>query len=191
MFKTHQSEIQEWAKQSPDNTAKVVKFVLVTIQRSFHCVEDICKDKKSIKGFTASTEKGFTYADENAIEIHALVHGPGTDRDKLLGLTAIHGIGIPKAGFILQLCTGRGACLDTHNLRKFSLEAKHFKLGKTQAGREKVAQTYLDICQKLGGSEYLWDQWVHFIAVDRWPQFWSSAEDCSHAHVRCLKNMTW
>jgi len=191
MFKTHQSEIQEWSKESPKNTAKVVKFVLVSIQRNFACVEDICKNKKSISGFTTSTEKGFEYADNHAIEIHALVHGAGSDRDKLLGLTAIHGLGIPKAGFVLQLCTGKGACLDTHNLKKFALEAKHFKLPKSQERRNVIAQTYLDICDKLGGSEYLWNQWCTFIAEVRWPTLWESAEDCSHAHVRCLKNMSW
>ena len=183
MFKNDQKQIEEFASKSPENTARVIEFVLISIRRNFANVEDIMTKRCEV-GLMGITSKGIDYAYDNAIALHALINDPNmTVRDKLLGVCQVPGLGVPKAGFVLQLCLGKAGCLDTHNLRNFNLQASDFKLTNNLAKNIVIAQTYLDVCEKLGGCEVLWDQWCDFIA-ERWAYKWPSSEDVSNAHVR-------
>lgn len=183
MFKTDQPQIQAFAKKSPKNTARVIKFVLVSIRRNFAQVEDIMTGKCE-PNMMSLTKEGIAYAEEHALELHSIIHDSRMPlHDKLLAVTRVPGLGLPKAGFVLQLCCGEVGCLDTHNLRNFGLDAKDFKLTKNMAKNIERAKVYVDCCRKEGGCEYLWDQWCEFIA-ERWASKWNDAKDVSHAHVR-------
>ena len=186
MFKTDQKAIARFAAKSPKNTARVIEFVLVSIRRNFAQVEHHMTGEMPINGLMGTTSRGIQYAKDNALELHALINDPHmTLRDKLLGVCAVPGLGIPKAGFVLQLCLGQAGCLDTHNLREFSLKASAFSLTKSVAGNQRKAQVYLDCIEKLGGSEFLWDFWCRFIA-DRHKGLWKSAQAVSKSHVRAI-----
>ena len=104
--------------------------------------------------------------------------------EKLLSMTAIPGIGIVKAGFILQLCIGEVGCLDVHNLKMFGFSESSFKFAKTVKQNTALAKCnlYIETCEKLGGPEFLWNNWCSFIA-DKYPKHFSSAEEVSQLHV--------
>lgn len=178
MFAAHQKEIEKYARENADHVCDVARFVLITIRRRFDLV-----DKFDGRG-TAMTLKGLQYCRDHKDSLYAACYTPGlTDAERLVLLTAVPGIGLVKAGFILQLTTGRGGCLDTHNIKRFGLDAKDFANCKNLLPR---AELYLRTCERIGGSAYLWDSWCQLVA-DKYQKVWGGdAEAVSRYHVECI-----
>lgn len=169
MFKKHQPNIEEFARKDPDNFAQVVLFVSATIQQMFHTVPAIVEDVRErgldSKHLWGSKKDTWIYTLENKEMLFEAVFSDMDLEDKLLSLAEIPGIGLVKAGFVLQLCTGEVGCLDVHNLRRFGLSAQTFKLGKVKyLTARKKATLYIKTCIECGGSEKLWDDWCNLIA---------------------------
>jgi len=146
MFANHQPIISEYARQSPDNMARVLKFVILTIRaRLFNIPADMeTLDNESLVdsdamagilyGFKAESiahiesEKESLYAQAESIAYHA--ETPRDMAESLLNLfTSIYGLGLAKAGFCAQLIYGVSACLDTHNLIRFGISSNVIKNG--------------------------------------------------------------
>ena len=184
MFKTDQKAIETFAKQDANNVAEVCRFVLLTIQRNFAFVKPIMRGECEINT-TEITKKGIAWAKDNAEFLYNACYGEGlTDAERLLLITTCPGLGLPKAGFVLQLCTGKTGCLDSHNIKRFGLKASAFSIsGASQATRLKKAQKYVETCQRHGGSESLWDSWCDYVAK-RHPKLWNDGEQVSKAHCQ-------
>ena len=191
MFSKHQPNIEEFARQNSDNFAQVVLFVSATIQQMFHTVPAIMDDVREhgldSKHLWGSKQDTWRYTLENKDLLFEAVFSDMDLEDKLLSIAEIPGIGLVKAGFVLQLCTGEVGCLDVHNLRRFGLSAQTFKLGKVKyLTARKKASLYIKTCLECGGSETLWDEWCHLIA-DKYPQRWSnSGFRVSEAHEEII-----
>lgn len=191
MFKKHQQNIEEFARKSPDNFTQVVLFVSATIQQMFHTVPAIVDDVREYgldsKHLWGSKQDTWRYTLENKDLLFEAVFSDMDLEDKLLSIAEIPGIGLVKAGFVLQLCTGKVGCLDVHNLRRFGLSAQTFKLGKVKyLTARKKAKLYIKTCVQCGGSEQLWDEWCQLIA-DKYPQRWANdANRVSEAHEEII-----
>ena len=82
----------------------------------------------------------------------------------LLYLCALDGLGLAKAGFTLQMIWGVTGCIDTRNAEQFGVKApKSVKSSSDKVAYEHAAR-YVALCDKLGGSEYLWDNWCMGVA---------------------------
>lgn len=191
MFLTHQSEIQQFAAQSADNTLKVLKFVQFTIQQNFAGMPKMIEEYNK-----TGTVKRITKRQKYAIKVYTarkqeifdtIFSGISID-DKLLFVASLPGFGLAKAGFVLQCTIGRVGCLDVHNLKRFSLKASAFTLTKTYNSNLKKAQKYIDICDKILGCAYLWNSWCELIA-EKYPQYYADCEHVSRLHVDCIKNL--
>ncbi|MEK9694516.1 MAG: hypothetical protein VW270_02065 [Candidatus Poseidoniales archaeon] len=190
MFKNHQPNIEDFARQNSDNFAQVVLFVSATIQQMFHTVPAIVEDVRASgldsKHLWGSKHDTWRYTLENKDMLFEAVFSDMDLEDKLLSIAEIPGIGLVKAGFVLQLCTGEVGCLDVNNLRRFGLSAQTFKMGKVKyLTARKRASLYIKTCVECGGSETLWDEWCQLIA-DKYPQRWRSAHDVSQAHEEII-----
>ena len=191
MFSKHQPNIEEFARQNSDNFAQVVLFVSATIQQMFHTVPAIMDDVREhgldSKHLWGSKQDTWRYTLENKDLLFEAVFSDMDLEDKLLSIAEIPGIGLVKAGFVLQLCTGEVGCLDVHNLRRFGLSAQTFKLGKVKyLTARKKASLYIKTCLECGGSETLWDEWCQLIA-DKYPQRWKNdANRVSEAHEEII-----
>lgn len=191
MFKKHQQNIEEFARKNPDNFAQVVLFVSATIQQMFHTVPAIVDDVREhgldSKHLWGSKQDTWRYTLENKDLLFEAVFSDMDLEDKLLSIAEIPGIGLVKAGFVLQLCTGEVGCLDVHNLRRFGLSAQTFKFGKVKyLTARKKATLYIETCIQCGGSEKLWDEWCQLIA-DKYPQRWANdANRVSEAHEEII-----
>lgn len=190
MYQNHQPNIEKFARKNPDNFAQVVLFVSATIQQMFHTVPAIVEDVRErgldSKHLWGSKKDTWRFTLENKDMLFEAVFSDMDLEDKLLSIAEIPGIGLVKAGFVLQLCTGEVGCLDVHNLRRFGLNAQTFKLGKVKyLTARKKATLYLNTCVQCGGSETLWDEWCQLIA-DKYPQRWRSAHDVSQAHEEII-----
>ncbi len=189
MFKTHQPMIARFMRKNPDALARGEVFTLCTIQKHFSSVGNQLKEietdginavclngakKRSYKEIIAM--KGYLYEKVYSKEISLA--------EKLLEVSGLYGIGMVKAGFILQLALGKVGCLDVHNLARFGLSASVFKVNDkmTEATALRKANFYIKTCEDLGGSEYLWDSWCRYLA-DLYPKIYKDANHVSKLHV--------
>ena len=189
MFKIHQPKIARFMRKNPDAFARGEVFTLCTIQKHFSGVGNQLKEietdgmnavclngpkKRSYKEIIAM--KGYLYNKVYSKEISLA--------EKLLEVSGLYGIGMVKAGFILQLALGKVGCLDGHNLARFGLSASVFRVnGKmTEATALRKANFYIKTCEDLGGSEYLWNTWCKYVA-DLYPKIYRDAYHVSKLHV--------
>jgi hypothetical protein len=194
MFAEHQPLIREYAMQSADHTADVGYFVLATIQQQFSVVRESYWDMKD-KGLDSKFAWGSKAAGMKRIQAtkegiykdmfgHSLSNG-----ELLLSIASIPGLGLVKAGFYIQLCTGCMGCLDVHNLKRFGLDRKTFLVPESLSWETALgkANMYLQTIEKCGGSEYLWDSWCDYIAA-LYPKKFRNGEHVSQCHVDYLIN---
>tara|TARA_R100000900_G_scaffold128012_1_gene103680 strand:- start:329 stop:844 length:516 start_codon:yes stop_codon:yes gene_type:complete len=138
-----------------------------------------------------STHKnaGYKYIRRHYKRLHkAIFSETMTDAEKMVTLFAIPNIGPRKAGFILQLCVGRVGCIDCHNENMFTVDPKTLRLNKSAPYDKQlaVAQLYIDTCDKIGTSEYLWDNWCKFIGLKWDHRFPNGALEVSALHVQAI-----
>ena len=110
-----------------------------------------------------------------------------SNAELLLAIACIPGLGLVKAGFYIQLCTGYMGCLDVHNLKRFGLDRKTFLVPESLSWETALgkANMYLETIEKCGGSEYLWDSWCDYIAA-LYPKKFKNGEHVSQCHVDYL-----
>ena len=193
MYNRDQKVIGMISKYNPKGTKQICIFVADSVRNQFTGTE---KRLKEIKKFGAKAtalnnkvkNNGYKYIQNNYKHLHEVIHSKDlTMADKLVALTEIPNIGLVKAGFILQLCLGKVGCIDCHNQQMFGIDIKDITLQKPAklATKLKVAQNYIKLCEDLGGTEYLWNNWCEFIA-DRHPTRFEDANHVSQVHIDAI-----
>lgn len=96
----------------------------------------------------------------------------------LMALLRVPGLGIVKAGFILQLMGFNVACLDTRNVKREKRNPRAFRTdGKTAAQLEPKVKKYLAVT--YGKAAFYWDQWCKDVAK----VYDMTAEEVSALHL--------
>lgn len=191
MFQTDQPKIADYAVMSPNNMARVFDMVSLSIQQPWYNVGNMLKDVDDngheSKYLFGAKRPGFEYVRANKQELYDVIFLKNmTIEERLLHVAGTPGLGLPKAGFVLQLCIGEVGCLDVHNLNRFGLSPNVFKLGKVKYDTAlKKAKLYTTTLENIGGCEYLWDSWCIFMA-DKYPKRYTNAEHVSRLHVEYL-----
>jgi len=199
MFKTHQPKIAKFARQSPENFAKVMQFVILSIRVPLYRVPQDMQTAED--GGEASSgvlygwkHKAYTSAELSAERTLSYLEHVNdediSDDDKarimLAYLAELPGLDYAKAGFVIQLCYGLAGCIDAHNLTRFNVkEMRGFKRLKTAKGRRKNTTKYIALTKKLGGAQSLWDSWCEFVAA-KYPITYNNAEHVSRIHCEAL-----
>jgi hypothetical protein len=185
MYKTHNKRINTYALKSPENMANVVLMVSQSIQQVWAGVGKQMQDIEANgldSAFLKNQTKRKLYIElhQRKRELWLALHDYRKGRidlpDLLCLFQSIHGLGFVKAGFVLQLCTGEVGCLDIHNLRMYGVKATDFLVSATAttATKRRKAELYIATCEKLGGSESLWDVWCEAL---------SSNKRCGHLYT--------
>lgn len=206
MFDNHQSRIAAYAKQGPDQFARVVTFVYTTIQQSLDTVPGAMKDidregidSKFLWGFKRDAfeymraNKAAIYDD--AMELSLIPDPEIAERELLAYFGQMPGLGLVKAGFVLQLCFGLGGCIDTHNITRFQvmagrkslpafMRATAYKRAKP-ATRAAHLSAYQALLKQAGGCAGLWDDWCIYLR-SRAPAKYHSADYVSELHCTAL-----
>ena len=192
MYTTHQPKIAKFARQNPDNLARVEVFVVSTIQRQFStCIYQLSDiDANGIKAVSLNGSKRRSYKEIMATKEYMFNKIFSKDisvAEKLLEVSSIYGIGMVKAGFVLQLCIGKVGCLDVHNLRRYGLTPSVFKVNDKMSDVTALAKAnlYEKTCIDLGGSKHLWDSWCNYVS-DLYPITFPTGNDVSRFHVECI-----
>lgn len=105
----------------------------------------------------------------------------------ILTFLEMPGLGLAKASFLAQLTTGRGACLDSHNLERLGLNEAAFKLPKKLLPRSILAKlrAYNSVWQSQGDSAFWWDSWCDHVAA-KYPTRFTCGAQVSAIHKVAL-----
>ena len=170
MYDNHQPQISAFARASADNLRKVACFAVCTIRMP---LLDAAKDTPyAINGTPCRSIFGHkhdalawlrNHADELYDELEYLWHECASDDAMLRAVMQCPGIGLAKAGFILQMCYGISGCLDSHNLRRYGIGERYYATGTKATDRRRISE-YNETCRKLGGTRALWDTWCTQLA---------------------------
>jgi len=173
---------------------RTFRLVFLSIRQPFHSMakqmRDVDENGLQSPYLFGWKRDGLAFVRANASalrdKLKAVPAGYG-DADTLLQIASVPGLGLVKAGFVLQLACGAVGCLDTHNLQRFGLNANAFKYGAgaSDALKRKKALAYLDACWRAGGCESLWNGWCEHVAAQQ-PKHWRSGFDVSAMHVEAI-----
>lgn len=201
MYKTHAIKIQAFAQRSPDNMSLVCMMVSLSIQQNWLGVGEALKDvidnkedSKHLWGFKKDTYKYImTHKHKIYGQMMAVINSHKDDKDKALSLMTIFlripGLGLPKAGFMCQLCAGLVGCMDIHNIRMYNLNIKDLTLAKNPKGSKGAATNlvkivnYIDLCTDYG-TENLWNSWCEYLATKS--IHWVDGNHVSEVHYSYL-----
>ena len=192
-YRTDGLPIQSYAQENAEQFKEVVTFVFLTIQQPFKGVPAQCQDVRD-NGIESRylwgwKREGFAYIEAHGAEVWQKCNTLYREQPEgwqvaiMQELVKVPGLGVVKAGFVTQLCWGFGGCFDTHNLRAWGFDTETFKLPKSlkpSTVRQKIA-VYLDVVERVGGTERLWDLWCERVA-SVYPKWYRDAEHVSHLH---------
>ena len=204
MYQEHATTIQRYAQASADNLEHVGQFVAFTIHNQFHVSVGDVQDYRSqiydnLDGTLLATHLVLNWLRNNKETLHwhlqTLHNSEHSEADKANHMLSyvtseVPGLGLIKAGFLIQLTYGLSACLDTHNLKRFGIPPRTFRSDKfkelkTPKSRLRKVKQYHGACERFGGTEALWDTWCQFIA-DKYPHRYKNAFDVSRQHCVAL-----
>ena len=194
MFSTHQSAIADFALSSNVGLERTFRLVFLSIRQPFHRMhqqmQDVDENGMQSPYLFGWKRDGLAFVRANASTLRdtlkAVPSGYG-DAEALLQVASIKGLGLVKAGFVLQLVTGSAGCIDTHNMQRFGLNENAFKYGAnaSDALKRKKALAYLDACRNAGGCESLWNGWCNHVAAYH-PQHWTDGFAVSTLHQTAI-----
>ena len=153
MFATHQPIIGHFAKKSPENTWKLLAMVQASIRMKFYRLPELLKNPEHL---TARQREYIAEYWTRRNEIYAALHSNESTREKMRYLVELPGLGIPKAGFVMQLAHGTVGCLDTHNLERYGLSKgvqvqwMHYATVDGEAGHLFAHMPEYRLCDALG-----------------------------------------
>ena len=204
-FKDVNPVINGYMQKSAMHMQDGIMFVVLSIKTPFHTMMNQMTDyrkhglsSKYVWGFKKQT---LEYLVENRDYLYAdLMHlwdSPWqtvADRDKamMLRLTDVPGLGLVKAGFVMQMMFGRVGCIDVHNSRRFyKITNKDLVFSPKAKVTTKLTKidNYVNICKGHRSTEKLWDSWCDLIA-DKHCNHFSSGWDVSKYHLEALVGRT-
>lgn len=197
MYDEHQPLLSRLGRSGPDGFKRIATFALCTIRMPLHrAVLDYpyavqgrpCVAIFGAKhfGLAELEERAATYYEWCERAYHDL-EGEELEDELLSIVSSIPSIGPAKGGFIVQMIYGVSGCLDGHNLARFNIPERAFRLDRAlrPGRRSAVIHDYNRVCRQLGGTRALWDSWCAYLA-DRDANY-NDAEHVSRLHLTPLK----
>jgi len=186
MYAEHVPIIREYAWSSPEAMADVLIFVRATVRRRTYAVPAVI-DKVRERGATGFPSRQDWKAYKGIqLAAPALYNYYRNPWEAMYLMVRIYGFGLAKAGFVTQMVYGKFGCLDVHNLRRLGRNKPFPSVTHTPLAKvTRMLREYTKLCDSLGGTERLWDDWctnVHFL----YPTHFDSPDHVSKWHVDCI-----
>lgn len=196
MYKRDQAAIQRWCRNE-DKLVLVATMVLLSIRMQWTGVGT--QLKRVVGGDTGPLwgwkQDGYDYIVANKTVLYQTVRDLRakriSERAFLRQWLKVPGLGLPKAGFVMQLTCGKGGCLDMHNIVRLGLDARVWTVPKRKdiwdqmRVIDETINRYLDLCRQCGGSEALWNEWCDYLASKVGTL--KDGDDVSRRHFTYLK----
>ena len=186
MFKIDQPKIAEWAWESEENLIDVMLFVRVTIRRHFFLVPQVMETwrQDGVQALRRPQDRDALPSIQHVVHI---IRRDMSPREALLTCLRIKGIGIVKAGFIVQLLYGEVGCLDRHNMEWFHVKPRQFSMDSHTSFQtvQRKVDLYIAVCKAIGTAEFLWDHWCTAMATEK-PHIYKNGGFVSFMHVKAI-----
>lgn len=216
MFKDHNPVINAYMQDDYKKMIDGIMFVVLSVKTPFHTMQMQMDDyrkhggkSKYVWGFKRQT---YDYLQEHGKDLYDELMDLSTrtefydkgqplkfrgkqvwhhrDKQMMLCLTDVPGLGVVKAGFVMQMMFGRVGCIDVHNQRRlYSIDPKSLQLTKSAKDNTKLVKIdeYVHICKKNNSTQRLWDQWCEQLTDKRCNKGrFASGEAVSAYHVQAL-----
>jgi hypothetical protein len=176
MYRQHVPAISEAMRDSPEGFVRGCMFAILSIRQPVTAVPDQMAVLFGEAEATRDTEplfgskwQAWAYLSDpgNAArmweDVCAKLFTRKGARAGLLRLLEVPGLGIVKAGFILQMLGHDVACLDTRNVKREGRNPRAFRTdGRKPAALVRKVDLYLN--ETYGHAERYWDQWCTEVA---------------------------
>ena len=193
-YKEYQPKIAELASGSEAGYNATILFAIVSARVHFYdmpsAMEDIKKKGDQSRYLYGCKGTGFAYLTDDIPFQNDKVKKWQSDPDYFASHALAHylhypGLGLIKAGFVVQMVLGKIGCLDTHNMERFGISQRTIQ---SRSFYSWVAtERYILACRKAGTPEYLWDSWCTLIA-EKYPSHFDSTEEVSKSHWDVINN---
>jgi len=186
MYDIDNLAVNNYSQANANNCKDMVTMVALSIQQPWssvgtqlQSVRDEGADSRFLWGNKANT---YAYLQTHGTQLYDALCEADTDEERMLAALQVPGLGLPKAGFVVQLFSGGVGCIDVHNLRRLSIPATVLKISmkSSQATIERRTQAYMKACAQRK-SEWLWNSWCKLVA-DKYPTHWRDANHVSQVH---------
>ncbi len=198
MFKYINPRINSHCLDNADNLADCIAMVVLSIQQPWHSVGGQMLDYKKLgikSRFVWGNKKNtIQYLTKKKHVIYGSLlailnsHKSIADKNHALLKLFLHvpGLGLVKAGFVVQLAVGQIGCIDSHNIKKYNVNPNTLKVPTAASPRlkDKKIAAYIALCDSIGCAE-LWDNWCQLIA-DKQGKHFASSDAVSRAHYDYL-----
>jgi hypothetical protein len=198
MYNRDQAAIERWCK-NPDKFVKVGTMVLLSIRMQWvgvgNQMADVAANGSRAKCLWGFKRDGYIYLRDNRKALYQAVRDCRANRLTTKGLMReflkVPGLGLPKAGFLVQLLVGKSGCLDMHNIARFGLDASVWNVrtyrdpAKQMREIDDKIELYLHLIDACGGTEKLWNEWCAYLS-DKVRTF-TGADDVSRRHYLYLQ----
>lgn len=188
MYQRDVPKIKTYVEETgPDGLVHVGAFVLATIRVPF---SRVAPQVQHIKEWGIQSphlwgwkSEGYRHLQANRLPLYQkLVTQPVGRSEALLEVSKTPGLGLVKAGFLLQCLGYETACMDSHNIKRYGLDPKAFRGKPTE---EKV-YAYLATCDKLGTSEAHWNDWCAYVGDTARNRVLGGADGVSAYHYTAI-----
>ena len=180
MFKDINPRINEYMQLSPIGMQDGIMFVVLSIKTPFHTMKTQMLDYKQngldskyVWGFKKDTLKylmehsGELYDDLMELWLTPKKELGGTadtkDAAMMMRLMEVPGLGMVKAGFVMQMMFGRVGCMDVHNTRRFyKVDSKDVQISagvRKDSTKFRKIIGYVQLCKGNRSTSKLWDSW--------------------------------
>ncbi len=190
-YKDHMDQVSRRALRSTYDLLSIATLALLSIRQQWHTIgnqmDDVREHGVDSKYLFGSKRTGYKYLVKNIDWLYAVTKTAESDYELLDAWSTVPGLGLVKVGFVIQMARGVGGCIDMHNMLEYGIPAAQLRFSKDLSTKAKAVKLrgYLALCNELGGSEYLWEQWCHIIAAKR-PAHFASAVAVSRSHLQYL-----
>ena len=190
MYRRDAKIISLFAAESPENTFLVGRFVYMTINQYFERLPKHIQTAGTllpgkVHHLSRNAKIGIQSWWDHRHAIYDVVHSDRTEAEKISFLTTLHGLGIIKSAFVIQL-TSYGStvgCLDRHHLHAIGLNRHTFtRLPRLALQRATRILDYVALCALQGGGEALWNTWCTLLSKKR-PKSFPTPDAVSRLHV--------
>lgn len=112
------------------------------------------------------------------------------DGAMMMRLLEVPGLGLAKAGFVMQMMFGRVGCMDVHNIRRmYKVDVKDVMISKGAKPETKFRKimNYVSLFQANRSTERIWDSWCEQVMYNKCNRGrFSSADEVSRLHLTVL-----
>jgi len=201
-FKEVNPVINAYMQKSPIHMMDGIMFVQLTIQRPFaqmfNDMQDYRKYGLASRHVWGNKKTCMEWLLENREQLYRDLmiwwesdsSKADKDREMMRILVDVPGLGLAKAGFVMQMMFGRVGCIDVHNLRRFyKVKPQDIAFAKsaTDKTKYKKIENYVNICKGNRSTEKLWDSWCEQLVDKKCnKRAFSSGFEVSLFHLEAL-----